>query len=53
MFNHVSVLLRQLLFADLIYLVATFDSEFFCFACFHQFEDEESEEKSKEENKEE
>jgi hypothetical protein len=53
MFNHIFVLFHQLLFADLIYLVATFDSESFCFMCFHQFEDEESEEESKEENEDE
>jgi hypothetical protein len=50
MFNHVFVLLRQLLFADLIYLIATFNSEFFCFMCFCQSENEESEEESEEEN---
>jgi hypothetical protein len=53
MFNHVFVSLHQLLFADLIHLVATFDSESFCFACFHQSEDEESKEESKEENEDE
>jgi len=46
-------LLHQLLFADLIHLIATFNFKFFCFTCFHQSEDEESEEESKEENKEE
>jgi hypothetical protein len=53
MFNHVFILLHQLLFADLICLIATFNFEFFCFACFHQSEDEESEEESKEENEDE
>jgi hypothetical protein len=49
MFNHVSVLLHQLLFADLIHLIATLNFESFCFTCFHQSEDEESKEENEDE----
>jgi hypothetical protein len=37
----------------LIHLVTTYDFEFFCFACFHQSENEKSEEESEKENEEE
>jgi hypothetical protein len=53
MFNHVFILLHQLFFADLIYLIATLDSKFLCFACFHQSEDKESKEESEKENEDE
>jgi hypothetical protein len=42
-------LLYQLFFADLIHTIAILDSESLCFACFYQFEDEESEEENEEE----